>query len=1189
MPPANDNFASSQNISGTSGSVSGTTLDATQEVGEPDAVFDDQSVWYDFTPASTATYQFSILQADMTYVGIFGPGADAGRITLEIDDAVTVATYSALASDGGTHPDKVSGVQLGDAIMIATLTGSTTYKIRVSSPLTSATFNYEVMDFVLQWEAYPDASNDDFADAEVISGESGSVFLTTAGATAEGSEPQAFYWSGGPYFSVWYEWTAPSDGRYAFRAGSDLHDTLIAVYTGASLGSLTPLSKNEDGGRAATPAEDDWRTITGFVAEQGTTYMIQVDSYAPGVSDLAWERIGAATSEGDSTANPIELTPGTTVDVIIENAGRPGTGALPADTATRFAAFSTWTGGDTYSFGMPTWYHITAPADFGVDLKFRADARENAESAELVVMAWDGAMNPRETFDGWDAVAICDYDFGLAIPISATDFDIPFAFDPEDSDLQELVIEIPPGEEAYIAVMGFRVEEWAFPDPSVITDGDYTQFEVPFRITPEICAYAVDYMNPDNPYTSIVGDYVRTSLDFTYSQVENEYSTIKFTWAGAAGQFKVHVKGKMEDTTTPQANSGVWLLVKVNGRPFINLGNAVGRPPPLSPNNTLAAGDDFVWTQYEGLGLDGVWDLTDTSADEQDFSTPTWVVIQPGDIVEATVANFAFANAFPFGRIYFDLYKVCFEADLDAPATSYCTPSWSFTEDPLGDVWGENDDGWGGQRLVADEIWAQLGYDPDTYTPGVDFPWGVGFEDYDFIPLEDGTIYAILRDSINNPGGPGGYPDHVFVYIKKYDPGSNTWTQIDTINVHDPTDNYAAEAVCAMYDGSRYIYFAWWEVESLDTAPSPDRTQWGVVVKRLDTTNDAITQLGGYIHEITVNATQFTNYAGSVLAPSLATAGEGEDIYLAFDEMDLTTPVWSERPRVFLWDGATWTNLNIPAPTEIGTGTANQWEVRGQNSFYDVPVHVIAARPDGPVTDGCTVYFTYAFIVAPLDSQAGYTQQYTVGVGWHDEVITDWFNDVQPDTRTGNTSPLTFRAVPVDYQLLWSDSLGKLVLVFDDVRSGIWEMVQMNDAETQWEVIDAEAPPTVAGQWRQGYNTAAIGPDGEIYRGGMFDTTNSVEFEPKVLKRSPGYAVGYAVASTKAIGEEAYFAPFMFSTTMYRIRIVGEKLYYMSSLYVESMAYGTGDLRWGEGIYVTEATYTPCDAFVPHIYRRVLG
>jgi Fibronectin type III domain len=73
-PPANDNFASAQPISGTSGSVTGTNVGAALERGEQ-AIQDNRggaSVWYKWTVPVTGSYQFDTCTANPGVVGLIG-------------------------------------------------------------------------------------------------------------------------------------------------------------------------------------------------------------------------------------------------------------------------------------------------------------------------------------------------------------------------------------------------------------------------------------------------------------------------------------------------------------------------------------------------------------------------------------------------------------------------------------------------------------------------------------------------------------------------------------------------------------------------------------------------------------------------------------------------------------------------------------------------------------------------------------------------------------------------------------------------------------------------------------------------------------------------------------------------------------------------------------------------------------
>jgi hypothetical protein len=87
-------------------------------------------------------------------------------------------------------------------------------------------------------------ANDNFASALTLAGNTGAITGNNTGATKEAGEPDHVSLPGGK--SVWYKWTAQVDGIISFDTiGSDF-DTLLAIYTGASVGALNPVASNDD-------------------------------------------------------------------------------------------------------------------------------------------------------------------------------------------------------------------------------------------------------------------------------------------------------------------------------------------------------------------------------------------------------------------------------------------------------------------------------------------------------------------------------------------------------------------------------------------------------------------------------------------------------------------------------------------------------------------------------------------------------------------------------------------------------------------------------------------------------------------------------------------------------------------------------------------------------------------------------
>jgi hypothetical protein len=122
--------------------------------------------------------------------------------------------------------------------------------------------------------------NDDFADAVELSGLVGSTLERSFDATLEPGEPQHAGVPGGA--SVWWQWTAPSDGQTTFDTfGSDF-DTVLAVYTGDVVDALTVIAYNDD--------TDSLQSRVDFTATAGTRYSIAVDGFAgkTGNITLSW-------------------------------------------------------------------------------------------------------------------------------------------------------------------------------------------------------------------------------------------------------------------------------------------------------------------------------------------------------------------------------------------------------------------------------------------------------------------------------------------------------------------------------------------------------------------------------------------------------------------------------------------------------------------------------------------------------------------------------------------------------------------------------------------------------------------------------------------------------------------------------------------------------------------------------------
>jgi hypothetical protein len=93
------------------------------------------------------------------------------------------------------------------------------------------------------WGAPP---NDSFANAVLLTGDFGTVTGSTVGATSElpaGEPPHAGL---GPKNSIWYKWTATADGPIEFDTFNSQCDTVLAVYVGDNLRTLSQVVANDD-------------------------------------------------------------------------------------------------------------------------------------------------------------------------------------------------------------------------------------------------------------------------------------------------------------------------------------------------------------------------------------------------------------------------------------------------------------------------------------------------------------------------------------------------------------------------------------------------------------------------------------------------------------------------------------------------------------------------------------------------------------------------------------------------------------------------------------------------------------------------------------------------------------------------------------------------------------------------------
>ena len=138
--------------------------------------------------------------------------------------------------------------------------------------------------------------NDAFANARAMSGNfDAELGQDNISATKESGEPDHAGDAGGA--SVWYRWTAPATGNATVDTCDGDFDTLIGVYTGDSVGSLSTVAG--DNNSCLRPGG----SFVGFAAQQGQTYRFAVDGAGgdTGNFDIYVEFTPTSTGGGGST------------------------------------------------------------------------------------------------------------------------------------------------------------------------------------------------------------------------------------------------------------------------------------------------------------------------------------------------------------------------------------------------------------------------------------------------------------------------------------------------------------------------------------------------------------------------------------------------------------------------------------------------------------------------------------------------------------------------------------------------------------------------------------------------------------------------------------------------------------------------------------------------------------------------
>lgn len=201
------------------------------------------------------------------------------RITVSDFGAVNGATITAAISgstnvtflNNGQGPDAVADDEYYTAnLSVPPFQTSITLNITVSAPgKTTATRT-------VQYQIVLPPVNNDFEKRTIVTGEEFTVTGLSQHASKQTGEPDHAGVRGGK--SVWYGWTAPASGQAFLTAQSSVFDTVLAVYTGSTLGSLTHVASNDDTFNPGTPNARAYSFVN-FPVTAGVTYHFAVDGF----------------------------------------------------------------------------------------------------------------------------------------------------------------------------------------------------------------------------------------------------------------------------------------------------------------------------------------------------------------------------------------------------------------------------------------------------------------------------------------------------------------------------------------------------------------------------------------------------------------------------------------------------------------------------------------------------------------------------------------------------------------------------------------------------------------------------------------------------------------------------------------------------------------------------------------------
>ena len=300
---SHNDFANAELLIGATVLSQGDTRGTDKELTEPEHAGNPggRSVWFQWTAPTNGNLTIST--------------AGSGFDTL-------LAVYQGDSVDGLTElaANDDNGIAGRTSLLNLTVAAGTIYRIALDG------YNGDAGPYQLHLQLEDSVAppgNDDFATAASLPGLPVSEVGTNLGATREPGEPDHANNAGGR--SVWWSWVSPTNGLITVDlAGSDF-DTVLAVYTGTNLSTLSLVAANDDGDHETRASRATFTVIS------NTTYYIAIDGYAGvdglasrGSIELTIESFDGQVAVNDDFANSLLIgtrsyaTNGTTIGAGIE-------------------------------------------------------------------------------------------------------------------------------------------------------------------------------------------------------------------------------------------------------------------------------------------------------------------------------------------------------------------------------------------------------------------------------------------------------------------------------------------------------------------------------------------------------------------------------------------------------------------------------------------------------------------------------------------------------------------------------------------------------------------------------------------------------------------------------------------------------------------------------------------------------